>query len=538
MTTDYKLFSKVLTNRLKKFLKLIIHRDQSYCVSDRSIMDNIFLRRDLLDVCKLYSIYVGIISLDQEKAFDRVDHGFLFSTLKAFGFGEGFVALLCLLYKEAFCLVKVGGGLRCPVQVQRGIRQGCPISGQLYSLAIEPLLNRLRSRLSGLMLPGLPQRHLLVVSAYADDINVIVRDERDVVFLGDSLEIYGRASSAKVNWGKSQALQVGQWADKVMPKLPGNLSWGKQGMEVLGVFLGTEFQRKNWEGVMERVCARLSKWKWLLPQLSYRWRVLIVNNLVASTLWHRLIVLPPPRGQIEGIQRAAVDFFWSGLHWLRSVILYLPVQKGGQGLVDIAARITAFRLQTVQRLLYRFGLPWMDTACLLLRRAGCLGYDKPLFLLWPQSTDLTGLTPFYQSVVQAWQVFTYHREAVMTPRMCLFEEPLFGNNFITSQVLCSVSLRSRLREAGCVKLGHLMKTSIPHLAERTNIRSNRLLCRLVEEVCASLPEVLTAFAEDRTISDKWDDEYEYVFPSLTVSPASAGRGGHPAVSKYPRVGRL
>ena len=101
------------------------------------------------------------------------------------------------------------------------------------------------------------------------------------MFLGDSLEIYGRASSAKVNWGKSQALQVGQWADKVMPKLPGNLSWGKQGMKVLGVFLGTdEFQRKNWEGVMERVCARLSEWKWLLPLLSYRGRVLIVNNFL------------------------------------------------------------------------------------------------------------------------------------------------------------------------------------------------------------------------------------------------------------------
>ena len=150
----------------------------------------------------------------------------------------------------------------------------------------------------------------------------------------------------------------------------------------------------------------------------------------------------------------------------------------------------------------------MDTACLLLRRAGCLGYDKHLFLLRAQSMDLTGLTPFYQSVVQAWQVFNFHRKAVMTPGMWLFEEPLFGNNFITSQVLCSVSLRFRLREAGCLKMGYLMKTSIHHLAERINIRSNRLLLRLVEEVCASLPEVLRAFAEDRTISDQWDDEYE------------------------------
>ena len=75
------------------------------------------------------------------------------------------------------------------------------------------------------------------------------------MFLGDSLEIYGRASSAKVNWGKSQALQVGQWADKVMPKLPGNLSWGKQGMKVLGDFLGTDgFQKKNCVCYGESVC--------------------------------------------------------------------------------------------------------------------------------------------------------------------------------------------------------------------------------------------------------------------------------------------
>ncbi len=65
-----------------------------------------------------------------------------------------------------------------------------------------------------------------------------------------------------------------------------------------------------------------------------------------------------------------------------------------------------------------------------------------------------------------------------------------------------------------------MKTSIPHLAELLNIRSNRLLLRLVEEVCASLPAALRVFAEDRThhtLSDQWD--YENVFPSLAVSPA-------------------
>ena len=82
------------------------------------------------------------ISIDQEKAFDRVGHSFLFSTLQAFGVGEHFLSLLKLLYSDACCVVKVGGGLSSPVSVKRGIRQGCPISDQLYSGAIEPLLFR------------------------------------------------------------------------------------------------------------------------------------------------------------------------------------------------------------------------------------------------------------------------------------------------------------------------------------------------------------------------------------------------------------
>lgn len=51
--------------------------------------------------------------------------------------------------------------------------------------------------------------------------------------------------------------------------------------------------------------------------------------------------------------------------------------------------------------------------------------------------------------------------------------------------------------------------------------------------------VLRVFAEDRSLSDHWDDECEYVFPSLFVSPALgvAGQGGHPAVSQDPGAGK-
>ncbi len=121
-----------------------------------------------------------LLSLDQEKAFDRVDHQFLFRVLKAFSFGDTFVAMIKLLYNDATCMVKMSGGLSVPVRVQRGIRQGCPLSGQLYSLVIEPLLCKLREKLMGLQINALNCNDCVKISAYADDITVILRSENDV----------------------------------------------------------------------------------------------------------------------------------------------------------------------------------------------------------------------------------------------------------------------------------------------------------------------------------------------------------------------
>ncbi|KAK3516682.1 hypothetical protein QTP70_022193, partial [Hemibagrus guttatus] len=60
----------------------------------------------------------------------------------------------------------------------RGVRQGCSLSGMLYTLAIEPFLNKLRDKLKGFSIPDCP--NTIRLSAYADDIIVMVDGQSDI----------------------------------------------------------------------------------------------------------------------------------------------------------------------------------------------------------------------------------------------------------------------------------------------------------------------------------------------------------------------
>jgi len=378
LCSDYKLLSKVLTNRLANVMDNVIHPDQTYCVPGRSIFDNIYFIRDLIEVTKMLNLNCGFISLDQEKAFDRIEHCFLWKVLNAFGFSESFINYIKVLYNGVESILKVNGGLCTPFTVFRGIRQGCALSGMLYSLAIEPLLNQIRCKLQGVILPKCKNKFIL--SAYADDVTVCINGQSDIQALLNLLKTFKKISSANINWGKSEAFLIGDWKN-AKPKLPMGLQWGKIGFKYLGVFIGDEVMtQKNWEGIIDKVKGRLDKWKWLLPKMSFRGRVLIANNLVASSLWHKFACLDPPITLMTKLKALLVDFFWDKLHWVPQSILFLSKEAGGQGLIHLQSRIAAFRLQFVQRLLTVSDVfNWNAVARLILDRLGNFNLGRTIF---------------------------------------------------------------------------------------------------------------------------------------------------------------
>ncbi len=90
-------------------------------------------------------------------------------------------------------------------------------------------------------------------------------------------------------------------------------------------------------------------------KMSYRGRILIINNLVASSLWHRFACVDPPVQLLTKIQAILVDFFWDKLLGSHRMCLFLPKEEGGHGLIHLQSRIATFRLQFVaQKLLVGF----------------------------------------------------------------------------------------------------------------------------------------------------------------------------------------
>ena len=183
LSVDYKICSKVLSLRLSKVLEFIVDHDQTCSVLGRKIASNLHIPRDVQDHIDRTNETGILISLDQEKVFDRVNRTFLLNLLSRFGFAPSFCFWINTLYNGANMQIIVNEWLPDTIQLS--------LSPLLYIVCVETLACKIRNNpdIEGFLLPG--ARGLCYkVGVYADDTTRIVKSYRSLQVLFSMINVY------------------------------------------------------------------------------------------------------------------------------------------------------------------------------------------------------------------------------------------------------------------------------------------------------------------------------------------------------------
>jgi endonuclease/exonuclease/phosphatase family metal-dependent hydrolase len=285
-STASKFFALAVNRPLAEAARVTVHPRQRGFVGGRSITDNII---EIEGFAQSYTIAEAedpaILLFDIKAAFPSLAHQWLFVVLIRMGIPKSFIRSVKALYCGGVAVVVLQGARWGRFPILSGIRQGCPASGSLFALAIDPCFRYIMDKLG-------PGRGIL--TAYADDIAAAVKELFEALpILASAFAVVGRCSALELHPGKVVIIPLWKFDEMVVrtavsvaaPSLAAAVirNYGK----LLGILLGPGAPLRQWMAVGEelrnrsRFLASLGMaWSGTLP--LFRSHVLPVASHVAQ----------------------------------------------------------------------------------------------------------------------------------------------------------------------------------------------------------------------------------------------------------------
>lgn len=176
--TAYKVYAKVIQQRLQNISENLLIEEQNGFRKGRSCTDNTFIVKQIIEKHREFNVQTHMAFIDFEKAFDRVDRNVLWRILEKRGYPQQLIKAVQSLYSNTRVAVKSNLKVSEEIPTNQGVRQGCPLSPALFNIYIDDIMRRWRTLAAkGFRISGDTFLNMIL---FADDLLIIQNTEDDL----------------------------------------------------------------------------------------------------------------------------------------------------------------------------------------------------------------------------------------------------------------------------------------------------------------------------------------------------------------------
>ena len=198
----YKLFSRVITNRLERRFDDFQPPEQAGFRKGFSTIDHIHTLRQIIQKTEEYNRPLCLAFVDYEKAFDSIETWAVLQSLQRCHIDYRYIEVLKCLYSNATMSIRLQEESTKPIQLQKGVRQGDVISPKLFTNALEDVFKLLEWDGLGININGEYITHL----RFADDIVIMAESLEHLNAMLSDLSIVSQRVGLKMNMDKTKVM--------------------------------------------------------------------------------------------------------------------------------------------------------------------------------------------------------------------------------------------------------------------------------------------------------------------------------------------